>query len=43
MPAPRAIELMLREPTLIKRPVLERGERLLVGFSDPLYASLLQE
>ena len=39
---PSAIELMLREPTLIKRPVLERGERLLVGFSDPLYASLLQ-
>ncbi|HMN80830.1 MAG TPA: ArsC family reductase [Burkholderiaceae bacterium] len=38
---PSAVELMLREPTLIKRPVLEHGERLLVGFSDALYASLL--
>jgi Spx/MgsR family transcriptional regulator len=37
-----AVELMLREPTLIKRPVLEDGERLLVGFSDALYTSLLR-
>jgi Spx/MgsR family transcriptional regulator len=38
-----AIELMLREPTVIKRPVLEAGDRLLVGFSEPIYASLSQE
>lgn len=36
-----AIELMLREPTIIKRPVLQAGESLLVGFSEPLYVSLL--
>ena len=38
---PSAVELMLREPMLVKRPVLEHGEQLLVGFSDALYASLL--
>jgi arsenate reductase (glutaredoxin) len=37
-----ARELMMREPTIIKRPVLERGDRLLVGFSDALYTSLIQ-
>ncbi|MFT3804089.1 MAG: ArsC family reductase [Burkholderiaceae bacterium] len=36
-----AIDLMLREPTIVKRPVLEAGDRLLVGFSDPLYQGLL--
>lgn len=39
---PSAIEAMLREPTLIKRPVLEAADRLLVGFSEPLYQTLLQ-
>jgi len=34
-----AAELMLAEPTLIKRPVLRRDDRILVGFSAPLYAS----
>ncbi|MFM8546919.1 MAG: ArsC family reductase [Betaproteobacteria bacterium] len=35
-----AIELMLAEPTLVKRPVLQHGQRILVGFSEPLYAAL---
>ena len=35
-----AIELMMREPTVIKRPVLETGDRLLVGFSEAVYESL---
>ena len=34
-----AVELMLAEPTIIKRPVLESGDRLMVGFSDPLYVA----
>ncbi len=28
---------MLAEPLLVKRPVVAHGERLLVGFSQPLY------
>lgn len=35
-----AIELMLAEPSLVKRPVLQHGQRILVGFSEPLYAAL---
>jgi arsenate reductase (glutaredoxin) len=38
-----AIELMLREPTVIKRPVLETGDRLLVGFSEAVYESLADD
>jgi arsenate reductase len=30
---------MLADLRIIKRPVLEHGERLLVGFSEPLYRS----
>lgn len=37
--AQSATELMLANPTVIKRPVLERGEQLLVGFSESLFAS----
>jgi len=37
-----AIEAMLGEPTLIKRPVLIAGEHVLVGFNPKLYESLLQ-
>lgn len=33
----RAIELMLAHPSLIKRPVLDLGDRRLVGFSPELY------
>jgi arsenate reductase len=35
-----AAELMLEVPTLVKRPVLEFGDRILVGFSEPLYQGL---
>lgn len=38
----RAIELMIAHPTLIKRPVLEIGKRVLVGFKPALYASELK-
>ncbi|MBX9795811.1 ArsC family reductase [Sphingomonas sp.] len=37
----RALALMAAQPTLIKRPVLEGGPALLVGFKDDLYAAAL--
>ncbi|HYF60571.1 MAG TPA: ArsC family reductase [Burkholderiaceae bacterium] len=37
---PSAAELMLEHPTLIKRPVLEAGDRIVVGFSEPIYRNL---
>lgn len=36
----RAVKLMLEQPSMIKRPVLERGKTLLVGFSPEKYAVL---
>ena len=36
----RAIALMLEQPSMIKRPVLERGRKLLVGFSPEAYSAL---
>ena len=36
----KAIELMLEQPSMIKRPVLERGKTLLVGFSPEKYSEL---
>jgi Spx/MgsR family transcriptional regulator len=38
--APKARELMLAQPSMIKRPVLERGQTLLVGFSPENYSQL---
>jgi arsenate reductase len=38
-----AAELMLKHPLLVKRPVLEFGEQLSVGFSEPLYRNLFIE
>lgn len=35
-----ASELMLENPTLVKRPVLEAGDRIVVGFSEPIYRNL---
>jgi arsenate reductase len=32
-----AVELMLTQPSVIKRPVLEWSDQLAVGFSDSLY------
>jgi arsenate reductase len=33
----KAISLMLAQPSMIKRPVLEMGKRLLVGFQPSTY------
>lgn len=38
--ATSATELMLSHPLLIKRPVLELDNRILVGFSEALYSSI---
>jgi arsenate reductase len=34
----KAIALMLAQPSMIKRPVLDLGKRLLVGFKPDVYA-----
>jgi arsenate reductase len=36
----RAIKLMLEQPSMIKRPVLERGRTLLVGFTAERYSAI---
>jgi Spx/MgsR family transcriptional regulator len=36
----KAIALMLEQPSMIKRPVLERGKTLLVGFDPEKYSAL---
>ena len=36
----KATRLMLEQPSMIKRPVLERGKTLLVGFNPETYAAL---
>ena len=41
--ADRAIALMLTQPSLIKRPVLEYAGRLAVGFKPELYERALRE
>ena len=33
----KALELMRAQPSMIKRPVLERGARILVGFKPEVY------
>lgn len=35
----KAIALMLAQPSMIKRPVLDLGDRLLVGFKPDAYAA----
>ena len=35
----KAIELMIAQPSMIKRPVLETGDKLLVGFKPEIYAA----
>ncbi|MFW3896614.1 ArsC family reductase [Pseudomonas putida] len=37
----RAVELMLAQPSMIKRPVLDLGGKTLVGFKPDLYAAAL--
>lgn len=36
-----ALHLMAQNPTLIKRPVVERGDMVLVGFSDAEWSNAL--
>ena len=36
----KAIELMLAQPSMIKRPVLEAGGKLIVGFKPEIYEEL---
>jgi len=38
----KALELMLDQPSMIKRPVLEIGGKLLVGFKPDIYAKEVQ-
>lgn len=40
--AAKAIELMLAQPSMIKRPVLDVDGRLLVGFKPDIYAAELK-
>ena len=37
----KAVALMLEQPSMIKRPVLEMGTRILVGFKPEVYAEAL--
>ncbi len=37
-----AAEMMLADPMLIKRPVLQAQDRIVVGFSDALYAGVFE-
>lgn len=37
----KAIELMLAQPSMIKRPVLDAGGSLVVGFKPEIYAATL--
>jgi arsenate reductase (glutaredoxin) len=39
----KALALMLEQPSMIKRPVLEIGARVLVGFKPDLYTGLLHD
>ncbi|USI73654.1 ArsC family reductase [Sphingomonas morindae] len=39
--APRAVALMLAQPSMIKRPVLDMGAARIVGFKPDLYADAL--
>ncbi len=38
----KAIALMLAQPSLIKRPVLELGDRVIVGFKPEIYAAAFE-
>jgi arsenate reductase (glutaredoxin) len=37
--AAKSVDLMLAQPSMIKRPVLAIGDRLIVGFKPEVYAS----
>ena len=38
----KAVALMMAQPSMIKRPVLSAGDKLLVGFKPELYAALFR-
>ncbi|MFM7421304.1 MAG: ArsC/Spx/MgsR family protein, partial [Alphaproteobacteria bacterium] len=38
----RAVALMLAQPSMIKRPVLTLGDKLIIGFDPARYAALLK-
>jgi arsenate reductase len=38
----KAVELMLAQPSMIKRPVLDLGHNTLIGFKPDLYAAAVQ-
>ncbi len=38
----KAIGLMIAQPSMIKRPVLERDGKVIVGFKPDIYASLIK-
>ena len=40
--AERALRLMLAQPAIIRRPVLDTGNELQIGFSEQGYAALFQ-
>jgi len=39
--ADKAIALMLAQPSMIKRPVLDLGDRTIIGFKPEIYAAAL--
>lgn len=41
--ATTAVSVILANPTLIKRPVLEAGEQILVGFDNASYSALFKQ
>ena len=38
----RALQIMLENPSIIKRPVLESGSKLLIGFKETDYQALIE-
>jgi arsenate reductase len=38
----KAVELMLAQPSMIKRPVLDLGDRTLIGFKPDLYSAAIR-
>lgn len=36
----RAIEMMMKEPNLIRRPILVRGKEIVLGFDEKRYSEL---
>lgn len=38
----KAIELMVEEPNLIRRPILVRGKEIVLGFDETRYADMVK-